>query len=126
MTEALTQDAPASAEVADEAYLTKAEFAQRFNRGVSGKAVYDATSDGSNLEPPIKVVVGEAVPVSRKHIAAYCGLSYNALIAREKSARAGGINLTALAKGKRGKSNDVDAINKLLAVDATANEIANG
>lgn len=125
MSDTVTPDAPAEA-VADEVRLSKLEFAKRFNRAVSGKATFDAISDGSKLTPPVKVTVDQPVPVSRKHIAAYCGLSYNALIAREKSARTSGINLATLERGKRGKSANVDEINAALATDAVVGEIANG
>lgn len=88
--------------------LTTEQFAHCFNDVVDGKAVF------SN---------GQPVPVSRKGIADYCGLSYNAMIAREKSARKKGVNLRPLAAGKRGKGTDVASINASIAERDAAAEM---
>lgn len=108
----------------EESRLSREDFARRVNTAIRGNAKYDSVSDGSKLKPALTVKVGDAVPVSRKHIAAYCGMSYNAFIAREKSCREAGINLLDLPRGKRGKGADVADINKALAEDAVATEIA--
>ena len=90
--------------------LTTFEFAQLFNTAVRGDAKYGERSVGN-------VKIGETVPATRKAIADFTGLSYNALVAREKSYRAKGVNLLILSRGKRGAAINADAINAALAAE---------
>jgi hypothetical protein len=96
--------------------LTPLQFAERYNDAVDGKAVFDKISDGSKLKPKMVFNLGDTVPATRRAMAAMMGLSYNAFIAREKSAIKKGINLKFLAKGKRGKATNVEYINTQLAM----------
>ena len=98
-------------------------YAERFNAVVGGMASFDETSDGSKLEPKMDIAFGTIVPATRRGIAAYNGMSYNASLAREKAYRKSGVNLSELPKGKRGKSINVDAINEALAESVVASSM---
>ena len=93
--------------------ITAREFRLRFNEVAEGKAKFDEKSSdkGKGVAGKITVKVGESVPQTRLGVAAYCGLSYQATLGRERTYREKGIQLNDLEKAKRGSSLDVEAIN---------------
>jgi hypothetical protein len=100
--------------------MSQLDFCRRFNAVCRGEATYDETSQSVKFDPEVTFEAGAKVPATRKGIAVYCGLSYNAMLSREKQYKEQGANLFDLAKGKRGRTTDIAAINAALAEDVTA------
>jgi len=118
--------------------LTDEQFLDRWNLVAGGEAKFDERSEviknkkGEDTVKKITPIVGETVPKSRGGVAVFCGMSYNAVINREKSYRLSMQEqklddtalMTVITPGKKGRSHNWVAVADKLQIDATAKEIA--